>query len=131
MKLRHRIEFTPNIFFYDKPTLSKKTCLLERGLNLGRTGLARCLQNENTLMKYTEIFLVVKIKKSVKKSVEKFCHCVNFVQNIDCGYTLEPPRLAEAVLTSTHNLCFEAFDAEIRQIGVSLYIPVLLYKSGV
>ena len=28
-------------------------------------------------------------------------------QNIDCGYSLEPPRhrLAEAVLTSTHNLC--------------------------
>ena len=22
-------------------------------------------------------------------------------------YSLEPPRLAEAVLTSTHNLCFE------------------------
>ena len=28
-------------------------------------------------------------------------------QNIDCGYPLEPPRLVEAVLTSTHNLCFE------------------------
>ena len=40
-------------------------------------------------------------------------------QNIGCGYSLEPPRrggsneyqqsmfLAEAVLTSTHNLCFE------------------------
>ena len=33
-------------------------------------------------------------------------------QNIDCGYSLEPPRrggsnrLVEAVLTSTHNLCF-------------------------
>ena len=26
-------------------------------------------------------------------------------QNIDCGYSLEP--LDEAVLTSTHNLCFE------------------------
>ena len=26
-------------------------------------------------------------------------------QNIDCGYSLEPPR--EAVLTSIHNLCFE------------------------
>ena len=28
------------------------------------------------------------------------------LKNIDCGYSLEP-RLAEAVLTSTHNLCFE------------------------
>ena len=29
-------------------------------------------------------------------------------QNIDCEYSLEPPRhrLGEAVLTSTHNLCF-------------------------
>ena len=26
-----------------------------------------------------------------------------FAQNIDCGYTLEPPHL-----TSTHNLCFRA-----------------------
>ena len=32
-------------------------------------------------------------------------------QNINCGYSLEPPRRGssndEAVLTSTHNLCFE------------------------
>ena len=27
------------------------------------------------------------------------------LKNIDCGYSLEPPD--EAVLTSTHNLCFE------------------------
>ena len=27
------------------------------------------------------------------------------LKNIDCGYSLEPPR--QAVLTSTHNLCFE------------------------
>ena len=44
-----------------------------------------------------------------------------FAQNIDCGYTLEPPQwgssneylqsvgfCSEAVLTSTHNLCFRA-----------------------
>ena len=31
------------------------------------------------------------------------------LKSIDCGYSLEPPqyRLIEAVLTSTHNLCFE------------------------
>ena len=29
------------------------------------------------------------------------------LKNIDCGYSLEPPPLhEEAVLTSTHNLCF-------------------------
>ena len=36
---------------------------------------------------------------------------INFLitaQNIDCGYSLEPPnRLVEAALTSTHTLCFE------------------------
>ena len=29
-----------------------------------------------------------------------------FAQNIDCGYTLEPPN--RDVLMSTHNLCFRA-----------------------
>ena len=36
--------------------------------------------------------------------------------------------LAEAVLTSTHNLCF---GAKIRKIGIPLRTPVLLYKNGV
>ena len=31
------------------------------------------------------------------------------IQNIHCGYSLKPPRRgrAEAVLTCTHNVCFE------------------------
>ena len=37
-------------------------------------------------------------------------------------------RLAKAVLTSTHNLCF---GAKIRKIGIPLHTPVLLYKSWV
>ena len=37
-------------------------------------------------------------------------------------------RLAEAVLTSTHNLCF---GAKIKKIGIHLHAPVLLYKSGI
>ena len=36
-------------------------------------------------------------------------------------------RTAEAVLTSTHNLCF---GAKIRKIGIPLQTPVFLYKSG-
>ena len=55
-----------------------------------------------------------------------------FAQNIDCEYSIEPPLQggsnAEAVLTSTHNLCF---GAKIRNIGIPLHTPVLLYKSGV
>ena len=38
-----------------------------------------------------------------------------FALNIDCGYTLEPPR---RTLTSTHNLCF---GANIRKIGIPLH----------
>ena len=40
-------------------------------------------------------------------------------------YTLEP-HPADAVLTSTHNLCF---DAKITKIGIHLYTAVLLYKK--
>ena len=36
-------------------------------------------------------------------------------------------NMDEAVLTSTHNLCF---GAKIRKIGIPLQTPGLLYKSG-
>ena len=75
-------------------------------------------------MQYTEIFLALKIENFQLKKFDIF---LIFAQNIDCGYSLEPP-LAEAVLTSTHNLCF---GAKIRKIGIPLNTPVLLYKSGV
>ena len=57
---------------------------------------------ENLPKQYTEIFLALKIEKFQLKG--------------------------EAVLTSTHNLCF---GAKIRKIGIPLHTPVLLYKSGV
>ena len=41
-----------------------------------------------------------------------------FAQNIDCGYTLEPPR----------RVCF---GAKTRKIDIPLHTPILLYKSGV
>ena len=47
---------------------------------------------------------------------------------IDCGFTLDPPRFAEAVLTNTHNVYF---GAKIRTIGIPLQNPVFLYKSVV
>ena len=37
-------------------------------------------------------------------------------------------NIGEAVLTSTHNICF---GAKIRKICIPLGPPVLLYKSGV
>ena len=74
-------------------------------------------------MQYTE-----KIFGSKNESFywKKFDIFLIFAQNIDCGYMIE--RLGEAVLTSTHNLCF---GAKIRQISLPLHTPDLLYKSGV
>ena len=77
-------------------------------------------------MYYTDLSSVVKFENFQLKIIDIF---LIFAQNIDCGYTLEPPHLAEAVLTSTHNLCF---GAKIRKIGIPLHTPVLLYNiSGV
>ena len=67
---------------------------------------------ENTPMQYTENIFGCKNEKFHWKNSDIF---LIFAQNIDCGYTFEPPRRggsneypqAEAVLTSTHNLCFE------------------------
>ena len=40
-------------------------------------------------MQYTEIFSAVKIENFTRKKFDSFNI---FAQNIDCGYTLEPPR---------------------------------------
>ena len=41
-------------------------------------------------MQYTEIFLALKIENFQLKKFDIFLFF--FAQNIDCGYTLEPPR---------------------------------------
>ena len=46
-------------------------------------------QNENLPMQYIEKILAVKMKKFLWKIFDFF---LIFAQNIDCGYTLEPPR---------------------------------------
>ena len=68
-------------------------------------------------MQYTDIFRLSKMKNLVEKKNDIF---LTFAQNIDCD-------LGEAVLTSTHILCFAA---KIRKIGIPLQPPVLLYKSS-
>ena len=66
---------------------------------------------ENMPMQLTEIFLALKIENFQLKNIDIVRI---FAQNIDCGYTLEPPRRAK-----------------IRKIGIPLHTPVLLYKSWV
>ena len=84
---------------------------------------------ENMPMQYIENFLVAKIEIFIRNVLIFFLF---LLQNIDCGYSLEPPRrgvltsnrLAEAVLTSTHNLCF---GAKIRKISIYPCIPQFYY----
>ena len=45
---------------------------------------------ENLPMQYTEIFLALKAEK--KNQLKNFDIFLIFAQNINCGYTLEPPR---------------------------------------
>ena len=49
----------------------------------------RALHYENTPMQYTAIFHGCKNHKFQMKSCDNF---LIFAQNIDCGYTLEPPH---------------------------------------
>ena len=79
-------------------------------------------------MHYTEIFSGAKIENFFGM----FFYLINiFAQNMHCGYMLEPPqrnRLREAVLASTHNVCFVS---KIRKLGIHLQTPLFLYKSEV
>ena len=72
---------------------------------------------ENLPMKYTDFSKVVKIENFPLKKFDIFFY-----------FSSKHRLWAEAVLTSTHNLCFEA---KIRKIGLPLQTPVLLYKSGI
>ena len=58
-------------------------------LRLFRTMSAKTIHYENLPMQYTESFKVVKMKIFSGKILTFF---LIFAQNIDCGYTLEPPR---------------------------------------
>ena len=62
----------------------------------------KILITKTRLFKYIENLTTKNWKFSDRKNLIFFYISA---QNIDCGYSLEPP--AEAVLTSTHNLCFK------------------------
>ena len=82
------------------PKVCKYTCWHRR---LSRI-CVRLVITKTRLFKYTENFFTKTIDNFQMKNSNIF-HIS--VQNIDCGYSLEPPRRGEAVLTSTHNPCFE------------------------
>ena len=69
--------------FKFEPDLGVKGLVHYANMSVQYTAIFHGCKNDNFQMKLFDIFLF-------------------FAQNIDCGYTLE------AVLTSTHNLCFRA-----------------------
>ena len=74
------------------------------------------------LFKYIENF-TTKIWKFSDKNSDIF-HI--FAQNIDCGYSLEPPRRGGS--NGTHNICFWA---EIKKIMYTPVNPSLTHKTGI
>ena len=69
-----------------------------------------CTIAKTRLFKYIEKIHLQKLKFQIKTLI----FFLISVQNIDCGYSLEPPRRAE-----------------IRSIIYTPVNPILLYKSGV
>ena len=51
-----------------------------------------------------------------------------FAQNIDCGYTLEPPRRGGSNEYPQSMFLEQKYE---KKIGILLHTPVLLYKIGV
>ena len=83
---------------------------------------------ENTPMYYIYFSEVAKIENFQQKMFDIF---LIFAQNIDCGYTLEPPRRG-----GSNEYPQSMFGAKIRKIDIPLHIPLLhtpvfLYKYGV
>ena len=79
-----------------------------------------CPLNDNA---FSEAVLI-EIFQSKKFDVLNF-----FAQNIDCVYTLEPPRRGGS--NEYPQSMFWSKNKKNRKIGIPLYTPVLLYESGV
>ena len=73
---------------------------------------------ENLSMQYTEIFKV--LNEKLQQNV--FDTFLIFAQNIDCGYTLEPPQ---------YEYPQSMFWSKNKKKTYTLQTPFLLYKSGV
>ena len=103
---------------YSFSTIYMTTCLPD-----SPQFLVQLTHYENMPMQYTEIFKAVKNENFQWKFLDIF---LIFAQNIDCGYTLEPPRRG-----GSNEYPQSMFWSKNKKIGLPLHTPVLLYKSGV
>ena len=76
-------------------------------------------------MQHTEIFPALKIENFQ----QKYFIFLIFAQNIDCGYTLEPPRRGGS--NEYPESMFWSKNKKNRYRGLPLHTPVFLYKSGI
>ena len=76
-------------------------------------------------MQYTKIFKVVKMKIFNKKIFDIF---LIFDQNIDCGYTLKPPRRG---CSTEYPQSMSGSKNKKKKKKVPLHTPILIYKMGV
>ena len=74
-------------------------------------------------IQYTKIFYVVKNENFQWKSSDIF---LIFAQNIDCGYTLEPPRRG-----GSNEYPQSMFWSKNKENRYTPAYPSFLYKSGV
>ena len=74
-------------------------------------------------MQKSEIFLALKIENF---NLKIFVIFLIFAQNIDCGYTLEPPRRG-----GSNEYPQSMFWSKNKKNRYTPAYPVLLYKSGV
>ena len=94
---------------YHKATQSKSNAAITSGMNYGGMGW----HNETTSFQIYWKFYLKKLKKSDKKNSDIFYVSA---QNIDCGYSLEPPRRG-----GSNEIPQSMFRAEIRKI---IFTPV-------
>ena len=82
-----------------------------------------CSHYENTPIQIHRKFHLQKLKKIQIKNYDIFHYSA---QNIDCGYSLEPPPRG-----GSNEYPQSMFWAEVRKLMFTPVNPVLLYKSGV
>ena len=82
-----------------------KTHILERNKKKKTKFDIHIISNPLRKHAYSNILKILQPKPEIFQiNILMFFHIS--AQNIDCGYSLEPARLGEAVQMSTHNLCF-------------------------
>ena len=64
--------------------------------------------------------------KNVNFQMKFFNNFLIFAQNIDCGYTLEPPNIG-----GSNEYPQSMFYSKNKKKCIPLYTPVSLYKNGV